>query len=161
MSVTTAVAKLAKIYALPGAKVEPSFLGQPRQNVLHPYTSSNISFKSFRFLSACGQSGAMWPMGTMGTASSLLTDSSVYLRTEKRLVANSLNAISWWVFISASKVQLYIDKCDNLIENNCQLCLTRLFFLVLSLSAFEVLDSVCMIDIAGVHLFCFFVHLQS
>jgi len=86
MSAASVIAKLAKIDALPGAKVEPSFLGQPRQNVLHPYISSNISFKSFRFLSACGQSGAMWPMETMATASSLLTGSSVYLRTEKRLL---------------------------------------------------------------------------
>ena len=94
MSAASVIAKLAKIDALPGAKVKQTHLWQLRQNVLHPYTSSNISFKSFRFLSACGQYGAMWPMGTMATASSLLTGSSVYLRTEKRLVANSLNALS-------------------------------------------------------------------
>ena len=33
------------------------------------YTSSNISFISFRFFSACGQSEAICPMGTMATAS--------------------------------------------------------------------------------------------
>ena len=86
MSAASVIAELAEVDAMPCAKVEPSFLGQPRQNVLHPYTSSNISFKSFRFLSACGQSGAMWPMETMATASSLLTGSSVYYARRNALL---------------------------------------------------------------------------
>ena len=52
------------------------------KKVLHPYTSSNISFISFRFFSVCGQSGAKWK--------------------------NSLYAISWWIiYFSLKGTTLY------------------------------------------------------
>ena len=86
MSAATAVAKLAKIYALPGAKVEPSFLGQPRQNVLHPYL-----LKYFvQILPLLVRLWTVWSDGDDGHGL-LVADRLIrVLTTEKRLVANSL-----------------------------------------------------------------------
>ncbi len=69
MSAATVVAELTEVDALPSAKVEPSIGDGNVDAHTGNYISSNISFKSFRFFSACGQSGAIWPIGTIATAS--------------------------------------------------------------------------------------------